>query len=119
MPYQCFMIKELSERRKPGAMWYGDATLFSERELSANYKRDWKGKREPLWVKLPGGMQFCLDWIASGANGSGWDITGEAPNISISPSINYLSGRKNGWHGWIQNGILGDDYEGRTYTQVD
>lgn len=31
-----------------------------------------------------------------------WTVTGEAPNITVTPSINVIGI----WHGWIRNGEL-------------
>lgn len=38
--------------------------------------------------------------------GPGWDITGELPNMTVSPSINYDPGGTYAWHGFLQNGEL-------------
>jgi hypothetical protein len=35
-----------------------------------------------------------------------WDVSGEAPNITVSPSINCVE--LGGWHGFIQNGAITD-----------
>jgi hypothetical protein len=70
-----------------------------------------------LHIMLPNGTLF--------APGDRWTITGTAPEITLHPSINNyhvsddpeLRARfhKHGYHGWLQNGILTDDLEGRTY----
>ncbi len=33
-----------------------------------------------------------------------WEVTGEPPNITVSPSINILG--ENGWHGHIKEGEI-------------
>lgn len=39
---------------------------------------------------------------ADRGQGAMWDVTGEPPNITVSPSINVVGD----WHGWIRNGEL-------------
>jgi hypothetical protein len=41
------------------------------------------------------------------AHGSGllWAVTGDAPNLTVTPSINDLDERAP-WHGWIRNGEM-------------
>lgn len=122
MPTQCRLI-ELSKGYKPvpGDMWY--VPWFVEDSyiaptLSPEYKRDWLGKRPPIAVCLPNGTHWMIDNRFADGNGgwkeNGWTITGEAPNITANPSINSMS-PNNGYHGWLQNGILTDDLEGRRY----
>lgn len=70
--------------------------------------------RDPLVVRLPGGTDFCVDGptFSAGQRGSGgWTVTGEPTAITLSPSIN-IGGS---YHGWIQNGVITDDCEGRTF----
>lgn len=38
-------------------------------------------------------------------SGAHWTTTGEAPNLTVTPSINDLDERAP-WHGWITNGEL-------------
>jgi hypothetical protein len=38
--------------------------------------------------------------------GKGWEVYGEAPNLTVSPSINCLE--PGGWHGHIVNGEITD-----------
>lgn len=126
MPIRCFLAETKEDRRNPGAMWFDTTNPEVWKieiesgnrvsDISDEYKRDWLGKRSPLLVRLPNGSEFCLDWWATGAGKSGWTITGEAPNITARPSINYRPGDPGGWHGWLTNGQLSDDLEGRTYT---
>lgn len=85
---------------QPGAMWYGhwigkDDKFF----IAEEYHRDWAGKRPPLFVLLPDGTEFCVDQRAT--DGRGWTVTGEAPLITVHPSIDTQT-----WHGWLQNGVL-------------
>lgn len=69
-----------------------------------------------LWVALPyrdGHYPFCVHSPSTreGPDGAGWDVTGEAPNITVNPSINIIGS----YHGWIRNGVITDDCEGRKF----
>lgn len=73
-----------------GSMWYADW-----------YADVWRGPDgRCLVVRTPGG-----DWIIDGpsSNGPGWMRHGEAPNITVTPSISIGS-----YHGWLRNGVLVD-----------
>lgn len=123
MPIQCRLIdKKDRGKLEPGDMWV-DAKVPRERGdaygLSTEYYRDWADKRGPIWVVLPNGDRFCVDSAYSNGPGynperHGWTVSGEAPNITVSPSINCI-GRN---HGWLQNGVLSDDVDGRTFPAV-
>jgi hypothetical protein len=80
-----------------------------------------KGKT-PIVVVLPNLRHFCLhqraysapkyddsiphaEWEALGWYGDGWTITGTAPNLTASPSIDADSS-KGRWHGHLENGVL-------------
>jgi hypothetical protein len=104
-------------------MWFAPKMLDPEHDgfylehiLSAEYKRDWLGKRPPIFVCLPsasykGGRWFCVDSRADGAGEGGWTVTGEPPCITVTPSINCVGE----YHGFIRDGIIGDDVEGRRF----
>lgn len=62
-----------------------------------------------LFLKLPDGMDWGIDGPATNSP-TGWDRTGEPPLITARPSID--SGC---YHGWLTDGELSDDLEGRTY----
>jgi len=126
---KCFLAETKEERKRPGAMWYdptkpevwkvlieSDLRAGKMVDFSDEYIRDWLGKRSPLMVRLPNGFEFCLDWKASHAGNSGWVVSGEAPNITTSPSINMFPKDSGGWHGYIRNGAIDDDLNGRRYT---
>lgn len=77
--------------------------------LSQYYYRDWFGKRPPINITCPGRhAPWCPDSGAS--NGHGWQVTGTLPLITVTPSIGMPQ-----YHGWLNNGVLSDDLEGRTY----
>jgi hypothetical protein len=96
---------------QPGDMWYWPLAPF----LSAQYDRDHRGKRPPLMVCLPNRVVFCVDRVAddpeTNATRDGWTVTGEPPNITVSPSIDHPGG----YHGWIRDGVITDDCEGRRF----
>ena len=112
------------QRLEIGDAWFaphlldpGRASIMSEK-LAPNYYRDWAGKRAPIIVALPYrngpgiGSHFCIDgsfWRNGEAHGDGWVVTGEAPLLTLSPSVN-ISGS---YHGMIQNGVIGPDMEAR------
>ena len=65
--------------------------------------RDVEG-RPPAWlIFLPNGTGWCTNDRAGGV-GNYWGVTGEAPLISVTPSINDQSSRP--WHGFITSGVL-------------
>jgi hypothetical protein len=106
-------------------MWYAPAMVEGDDEerafwinhlFSVEYLRDWHGKRPPLVVVLPSGLPFCVDHRFSQHNGKkgpqpGWTVTGEAPHLTLTPSINEV-GR---YHGFLTNGVLSDDLDGHSY----
>jgi hypothetical protein len=78
--------------------------------LSIYYWRDWSDKRAPICIAGPTGQHWEIDRKSS--NGEGWqvtgDYTGDAPNITCSPSIVL-----DGYHGYLRNGEFTPDLEGR------
>lgn len=70
--------------------------------LSRFYRDNWLGKRDPLCVRLPNGRDWIID--AKADNGEGWSVTGNAPNITCSPSIHAGD-----YHSFLVNGVLGED----------
>ena len=76
----------------PGTMW-------------RDPKQDRDG-REAWVVILPNGHQWATTDRASGSDDSfGWEVTGEPPQISVTPSIDDRWPGKE-WHGWIRNGVM-------------
>lgn len=107
------------EKPQTGDMWpapwlirSGEAVKFW---TSQQYDAHHAGKRPPLVVRLPDGTEFCVDSPyrseRPNPNRDGWIVTGDAPNITLQPSINIVGH----YHGWIQNGVITDDCEGRTF----
>lgn len=73
---------------------------------------EWKasGRDYFIWIVIPGGMLFSPDRMSSNGT-SGWHVTGDLPAITVTPSIGA-----DGYHGWVTDGVLSDDLEGRTYS---
>lgn len=71
--------------------------------LSVHYYRDWASRRPPICVATPGkrNAQWVVD--SKSSNGDGWIVTGDAPNITCSPSIVV-----DGYHGWLKDGVFSD-----------
>lgn len=84
-------------------------------KLSEHYNQVNKSVRPPLLVQLPGKSIFCIDGmcIADGKYYGGWIVSGVAPNITVTPSINA----QGVYHGYLTNGVLSDDCEGRKYDE--
>lgn len=70
--------------------------------------------RRPLVVRMPGPVHFAVYGPTIGDRGigpSGWVVTGEPPAISLTPSV-HCPGV---YHGYITDGVITDDLDGRTY----
>lgn len=100
------------EERRPGMYWFANSEWAEHASMSPNFIADWKGKRLPIVIACPDGTDWCPDQCPSwGSNTDvGWKVTGELPKITVHPSIG-----KPGYHGWLRDGVLSDDLEGRTY----
>jgi len=115
MPWQCRMIDPPKKRgdAQPGDMWFADPVYYEGSNFISDYYRQHNSDRQLLFIRVPKlqhGTDFCVDSNASSGAG-GWTVTGEAPNITVNPSINIVGF----YHGWLQNGVLSDDVEGRTF----
>lgn len=123
MPWTITYRDKEPEDYKIGDMWPALGWANSNM-LSNKYKNEAAGKRPPLMVILPSihseyGDRFIVDRGASDdPDNKGWDVVivgelkdGETPDITLSPSINCVGS----YHGYIRNGIITDDCEGRTY----
>lgn len=82
----------------------------------SQFYRDNNSHRLPLLVVVPGPTLFAIDGMCNNETGryGGWTVTGEPPFITVSPSIN-IGGT---YHGWLQNGVISDECEGRQYTEA-
>jgi hypothetical protein len=97
-------LADPNDGKKPevGDMWPCD--YWPARWLSTYYDTHWKGKRLPMMVQLPSGP-FCIDMSVMK------DGHPDPPNVTLSPSVNIVGS----YHGWIQNGIISEDCEGRKF----
>lgn len=113
----------------PGAMWEAawmvDHITLDELRAGrrSSLSSEWKDRClsegriiAPLVLRLPGGGEWVIMQRAS--NGAaredgytgGWTWDGSPPRITARPSILVP-----GYHGWLTDGVLSDDLEGRTY----
>lgn len=83
-------------------------------ELSDEYVNERMASRPPVAVQLPCGDIFVVDSAVTGER-RGWGVSGEPPALTVDPSINIVGC----YHGWIRNGELTDDCEGRQYERVE
>lgn len=129
MTWNCRFVEYTKERDalKVGDMFYGPSS--DEMKLKGKYtlwiymqcrflsEHYWANNshRRPLFVVLPNNDLFCIDGQCGegGNHYGGWTVTGEVPDITVSPSIN-IGGS---YHGWLQNGVISDDVEGRVFKE--
>jgi hypothetical protein len=102
--------------RRQSVGWYWPRAFARDERLSEQYHNVTSKERPPLLVFLPGTCLFCVDGMcwSDGNYYGGWQVTGTPPLITVDPSIN-LQGI---YHGWIQNGVISDDCEGRQYDET-
>lgn len=83
-----------------GALW--DATWLHDTWLGSDGKC--------YVVKLPNGTEWIIDGPSS--NGDGWVRSGDAPNLTVQPSILVSSYRSRAsYHGFLTDGVLSDDLD--------
>lgn len=120
MTWPCHLVEKGDFEQPVGAMWFGampDGPGGScLGDLSDEYYRDHFGKRPPIIVMLPSmgengeieAWPWCVDGKQSSPPHAGWAVTGEAPDITVSPSIHA----KGVWHGWLTHGVIsGEDWD--------
>jgi hypothetical protein len=129
MSWECKIVEYTDwTEMKIGDMFYGpteseayardlkwDSLVRVYSKNLSNYYRVHNSHRRPLFVVLPGNTLFCVDgqcW-SNGECYGGWSVTGDAPLITVQPSIN-LGGV---YHGFLQHGIISPDCEGRQYDE--
>lgn len=101
MPWQCFLVNNIHDLRAQeiGAMWPLKIASGGQTYI----------------VRLPNRGLWDV-YSLSSTDRKPWTITGDAPNFTASPSIVHLGGKLiQGYHGWLTNGVISDDLEGRTY----
>lgn len=122
MPWQIRMVEPDKQPKEIGDAWYIPESQIKTTQngrrfwyghiLSQDYENNRSAQRQPIAVTLPccNGYAFCVDSDATSGAG-GWRVSGDPPNVTVSPSINIVGL----YHGWIQNGVISDDCEGRTF----
>lgn len=125
MSWQCRLIEwedrdriraENDGKLPIGTMWYArdllkpDQIEKSRRNILSVEYFEINSHRPPLIVILPSGDWFNIDSHVTGER-HGWHVSGDAPDITVSPSINLVGI----W--WLQNGIISDDCEGRSFNE--
>lgn len=98
--------KEIEWSKLPvGSMW------FSHSRPKISQEKPILDDPEPLLsVRLPGLIDWCID--RPGSQDSRWTRTGNPPDISTQPSINFVGL----YHGYISEGYVTDDYDGRKFN---
>ncbi len=64
-----------------------------------------------LVLKLPSGAEWPMDVENAGHT---WSRIGTPPIISVTPSINHVGF----YHGYLKNGVITEDAEGRTFPDI-
>jgi hypothetical protein len=59
------------------------------------------------WVIMLPNRTVWHTWEHAAGTGNRWNVTGDAPNLTVSPSILDQT-RGSEWHRWIRNGELVD-----------
>jgi hypothetical protein len=81
----------------------GEEMTLRKARIGAMWDASWYLEKGPdglsLVVRLPDGHDWHVDGPAS--NGGGWTRTGDAPRITVRPSI--LTPK---YHGWLTDGQL-------------
>lgn len=112
------------------ASWYlGEGVTLEDIKAKPNLwgmSAQWRDKSiqkgsplMPIVVKLPGGTPWCYMQGATNGSGrgdgwrSGWDFSGDPPNVTCSPSIASPE-----YHGFLRGGVLTDDLNGRKYPSL-
>jgi hypothetical protein len=85
--------------------------FLADKSYLSDYYFEHNKHRRPLFVVLPKKVLFVIDGKCNddGVSYGGWQVTGVAPNITVSPSINI----RGAYHGWLQNGVISEDVEGQ------
>ena len=112
---------------KVGDMWPAPEWTNSD-IIGERYRTVYSKSRPPLMVVVPSvhstqGALFLVDRRGHASpKGEGWAVVingplvvGQRPDVTLMPSINCVGS----YHGYIRNGIIADDCEGRKYPGID
>jgi hypothetical protein len=96
-----------------------DGYSHVRKALGSKYLALPEPRRAPIVIALPYHNQKYQIWFPDerawdakqGYHGEGWTITGDLPNISITPSINCVGT----YHGYVDKGQITSDCEGRKF----
>jgi hypothetical protein len=118
MSYKLKLVGTFDDPFPRGHFRFGDCFFWNVKEsptLNDHYKSDWKASRLPVIIFTPGGwwspdQRYFGD---GGWHGAGWKVFGLFPLITATPSINFPGF----YHGWLQDGGLSDDIEGRRFDE--
>lgn len=122
MSWRIVYHEQRPENVKVGDMWPAPWLLYDREPSTFFFSDDFIARiksgecvRSPLIVRLPGNADFCVDgppFQDGRRQPGGWTVTGEPHAITVYPSINI----RGVYHGWIREGVITDDCEGRRYN---
>lgn len=78
-------------------------TVFTDHRNRIANAEEHQGKR-PMLVVLPNRSVFNV--YSATSDGTGWQVTGELPNVTVRPSIHRKAEPPFGWHGYLTDGVL-------------
>ena len=97
-------LRETPDNEWPDDRQTGDTFRFIHHLVDGSTKECW-------YVVLPNGHLWNV--YGSSGNGTGWQVSGDPPNIDVSPSIlvHGITGPSGEtilaqWHGWIRHGVI-------------
>lgn len=107
MPYP-LRIRETPNNEWPDHIQIGDTFQQVHQLIDGSEVSHW-------YLVLPNGALWNIYGKMSDGS-KGWDITGDIPKITARPSIlSHANGVHGEYHGWLTDGVLSNDLEGRTY----
>jgi hypothetical protein len=119
--WKCYAVEyvecnpTIPDPERPGVS-YGSMYRLSEGEVVPFRKLRvgamWRHPQKGIAVKLPGyGSGVIWYMEMPGTDGCRWAVTGEMPNVTAQPSINFVGT----YHGFVQNGQVTDDVDGKRF----
>lgn len=103
---------------QPGDCWYAipkNGQWYFYPEDAAHEAREIQiapehAGKHPMIVVFPGEQPWCIHspfLTKEGWGSSGWQVSGELPKITVSPSLNFQSQyRPNAFHGHVIGGVV-------------